>query len=114
MATTTTEVRAHLVRALEADVVGPFDPELREELLDLPPSRFYLTGFLAPEAAREQNDPEAEDDTPEAGDVLDEEDSAGQEPEPKQRRRFPASITLQAMKRRHGRISPPPYSRPQA
>ncbi|MCA9664093.1 MAG: DISARM system helicase DrmA [Myxococcales bacterium] len=92
MATTTTEVRAHLVRALEADVVGPFDPELREELLDLPPSRFYLTGFLAPEAAREQNDPEAEDDTPEAGDVLDEEDSAGQEPEPKQRRRFPASM----------------------
>jgi hypothetical protein len=88
-----THVRSHLVGALQADLVGPFDPELREELLRLPPSRFYLTGFLAPEDAREEADPTAEDELA-AGDDDFEEETAGQEPEPKQRRRFPASMGL--------------------
>jgi hypothetical protein len=49
-----TDVREHLVRALEHDLVGPFTPD---ELLPLPPSRWYLTGFLAPQTARDLGDP---------------------------------------------------------
>jgi hypothetical protein len=47
-------IRDQLVRALEADLVGPFDVDnpKAEELLVLPPLRWYLTGFLAPETAR--------------------------------------------------------------
>jgi hypothetical protein len=58
-------VRAHLVRALEADLVGPY--EEREEL-DRAPSRTYLTGFLVPREDRRadplsdtEDDVEAED-----------------------------------------------------
>ena len=40
------EVRSRLIAALEADLVGPFDPAGGEEVLLLPPSRWYLTGFL--------------------------------------------------------------------
>jgi len=53
-----TAPRAHLVRALEADLIGPFRRVLlgpkgeegldSEEILKLLPSRWYLTGFLAP------------------------------------------------------------------
>ena len=42
---TSAAVRSHLVRALEADLVGPYE-ELEE--LDRAPSRTYLTGFLVP------------------------------------------------------------------
>src|SRR5581483_5513983 len=48
------ETRDHLIEALEADLVGPFGREPGEEVsaaqeaLKLAPSRFYLTGFLAP------------------------------------------------------------------
>ncbi len=50
-----TEVREHLIAALHADLVGPFlpateDGEEAEEVLKLSPSRWYLTGFLAPPA----------------------------------------------------------------
>ena len=58
-------VREHLVRALEADLVGPFDPESGAEILPLAPSRWYLTGFLAPQGV-EDEDPD--DSSPEAGD----------------------------------------------
>jgi hypothetical protein len=51
-----TEDREHLVRALEADLVGPFDPAVPAEVLLLAPPRWYLTGFLAPVAARDRLD----------------------------------------------------------
>ena len=54
-------VRAALVAALEADLVGPFDPASGHEVLPLPPSRWYLTGFLAPQFGRA---PEARIRTP--------------------------------------------------
>ena len=41
---TSSLVRAHLVRALEAELVGPYS---EHEELDRAPSRTYLTGFLA-------------------------------------------------------------------
>ena len=52
------DVRARLLAALEADLVGPFalgDPNVTaaeahasSETLPIPPSRWYFTGFLAP------------------------------------------------------------------
>lgn len=51
------------VTALHADLVGPFDPDgSGEELLELAPSRWYLTGFLAPKAARETNSADDDDE----------------------------------------------------
>ncbi|MEM9553685.1 MAG: DISARM system helicase DrmA [Acidobacteriota bacterium] len=61
-----TRAREHLVRALEADLIGPYDlPEagradMSEELLRIPPSRWYLTGFLAPTAERVVEETEEE------------------------------------------------------
>jgi hypothetical protein len=62
-----TGVRAHLVGALEADLVGPYAPVGQgegapAEVLPLPPSRWYLTGFLAPEGERDPEDAEADAD----------------------------------------------------
>jgi hypothetical protein len=99
--TTTPDLRDHLVRALTADLVGPYDLDQPEasETLKLPPSRWYLTGFLAPEKAREA--PELEDPTEDealgVGNDEDEEETAGQEPEPKQRKRLPASLGLSVL-----------------
>jgi hypothetical protein len=58
------DVRVHLIAALEADLVGPFDPSSGQEVLPLPPSRWYLTGFLAPKlgALPDPDDPDAEGD----------------------------------------------------
>lgn len=47
------DVRQRLIDALEADLVGPFlgdqHPGGGQEVLPLPPSRWYMTGFLAPQ-----------------------------------------------------------------
>jgi hypothetical protein len=87
-------VRASLVASLEADLIGPFSSSASgEELLPLPPSRWYLTGFLSPSAAREVEDPTEAEELP-AGSELDDEEAAGAEPEPKQRHRFPASMGM--------------------
>ncbi|MBD2428240.1 DISARM system helicase DrmA [Phormidium sp. FACHB-1136] len=54
--TTSTEVRQNLLDALQIDLVGP-DPaspyfgRYKEELLSQAPSKWYLTGFLAPYGA---------------------------------------------------------------
>lgn len=57
------EVRQSLVAALQADLVGPFDPNAPEpEVLPLAPSRWYLTGFVVPEGNREVVDLTAQDD----------------------------------------------------
>ena len=88
-------VRCHLVQALRADLIGPFDAA-GEELLSLPPSRWYLLGFLAPEAAREPEDPTADDELG-AGDDDDDDDTATREPEVKRRHRLPASMGLSVL-----------------
>lgn len=44
-----TQVRDQLLSALERDLIGPLQ---EDELLPLPPSRWYLTGFLAPQGDR--------------------------------------------------------------
>ena len=46
---TSVEARDELVRIQEDDLIGPKPGEPHaSELLDAPPSRFYLTGFLIP------------------------------------------------------------------
>ncbi len=102
-----TATRDHLVRALKADLVGPFaagtpEENTAEEVLPLPPSRWYLTGFLAPEEGRKQEDPDAAHD-PEAEDELaagsdeTEEETQGQEPESKRKNFLPASLGMSVL-----------------
>lgn len=94
-----TSVRDHIVQALERDLVGPFvDPgeNDRDEVVPLPPSRWYLTGFLAPQASRVLDDPTEEDELG-AGDDLDDEEARGPEPAPKQRSPLPASLGLSVL-----------------
>lgn len=93
---TSTSVREHLVGALEADLVGPFDPAAPVEVLSLAPSKWYLTGLLAPMAARDPKDPDADDENA-AGSDEDDEETAGPEPEAKQKNLFPASMGLSAL-----------------
>jgi hypothetical protein len=106
--TSPVDVREHLVRALEADLVGPFTPaptpgsegagRAAEETLPLAPSRWYHVGFLAPEAGRDAQDPTDEDELGAGSDEDDEEDQ-GPEPEPKQKHRLPASIGVSVLLR---------------
>lgn len=95
-----TDVRKHLVEALEADLVGPFVPDSHpqsgQEVLPIAPSRWYLTGFLAPQGGRAP-DPEDRDSTDDglaAGSETQAEDAGTDEPEPKRPVRFPASMGL--------------------
>ncbi len=92
-----TAARDQLLSALEADLIGPFsrDPEA-SEVLPLPPARWYLTGFLAPEGARETGDP-TDDEEAAAGSDEDAEEAGSHEPEPKQRNRFPASMGMSVL-----------------
>lgn len=96
------DVRAALVAALQADLVGPFSgaAESTEELT-LAPSRWYLTGFLAPKADRETKDPTAEDELGVGADDEDENEAAP-EPEPKQKNNFPASLGMSVLLPAHG------------
>ncbi|MFI5297924.1 MAG: DISARM system helicase DrmA [Polyangiales bacterium] len=92
------DVRARLVEALEADLVGPFVPDAHaqggQEVLPIAPSRWYLTGFLAPQAARtpDAEDRDSTDDALAAGSQTQAEDAGNDEPEPKKQVRFPASM----------------------
>lgn len=89
------DVREFLVRALEADLVGPFDPRAATELLPIAPSRFYLTGFLVPKGARITEDPDDDDELTGVGDDADSGDAeAGQEAPPKQRQFLPSSCGM--------------------
>src|SRR5262245_51545674 len=95
MATSSADVRDRLVRALEADLVGPFDLDAgSQEVLPLPPSRWYLTGFLVPQTRREVEDP-TEDDELGAGE--DDDDDTPTEPEVKRRSLLPASIGMSVL-----------------
>jgi hypothetical protein len=46
---TSADVRARITHALTLDLIGPeADEPQADEVLSAPPSRRYLTGFLAP------------------------------------------------------------------
>jgi hypothetical protein len=95
-----TAPRDHLVRALHADLIGPYqlDEEriTAQEILELPPSRHYLTGFLVPEEDREPEDDSADDELG-AGSDEPEEETQGEEPAEKRRNLWPASIGLSVL-----------------
>ncbi|OGR09990.1 MAG: helicase [Deltaproteobacteria bacterium RIFOXYB12_FULL_58_9] len=98
MTTTSAEVRASLVEALELDLVGPgHDSLLATEVLPQAPSRWYLTGFLVPhEAALEQKaDPDSDEELGE-GDSDADEDAA---PEKTSARKayFPSSMGMSVL-----------------
>ncbi len=96
MTQTQTEPREHLIRALQADLIGPFDPDSPVgEVLPLAPSRWYLTGFLAPANGREVLEPT--DDEIAAGPDVPEEETTGHEPEPKQKSRLPSSLGMSVL-----------------
>jgi len=102
MASSPSELREQLIRALEADLIGPFDPESGEEVLRLPPSRWYLTGFLAPQGGREpidprEQDPLGEDELGVEDDHDEESGGTERESEPKQKNRLPASMGLSVL-----------------
>jgi hypothetical protein len=94
------DVRAALVAALEADLIGPFVPDSHaqggQEVLPIGPSRWYLTGFLAPQGGRAPDieDRDSTDDGLAAGSESSNEDAGSDEPEPKRPVRFPASMGL--------------------
>ena len=94
------DVRQHLVEALEADLIGPFVPDGHpqggQEVLPNAPSRFYLTGFLAPQGGRvpDKDDQDSEDGELAAGTDSQKEDAGQDEPEAKRPVRFPASMGL--------------------
>ena len=94
------EVRAHLVAALRADLVGPFSgDDDAEEVWDLAPSKRYLCGFLVPREQAKVED--EEDDDPSTGDELGAGNDPGQEsqndPQAKRRPMLPSSIGLSVL-----------------
>jgi len=98
---TDTKPRDHLVRALYADLIGPYqldeDGIAEQELLELPPSRYYLTGFLSPEVERAPEEV-AEDDPLAIGDDENEEETHGSaQEEPKGRNLWPASVGISVL-----------------
>ena len=96
------EVRRHIVDALYADLVGPHTGRKAHtssaELLDVPPSRFYLMGFLAPLGDRDTEDPTSDEEL-DAGDDLDDDEnnSDASSNEPKRRKMLPASLGLSVL-----------------
>jgi len=89
--------RQHLLGALEADLIGPYDPTTGDEVLTLPPLRWYLTGFLIPEGQAQTNATLAgdEDEQMESGDDSPDEHTA--EPDSKQRPTLPSSLGLSVL-----------------
>lgn len=82
MGTRPVEVRARLIDALRRDLVGPGpqDADLAREALKENPSRWYLTGFLAPSPEGAGAAADEPDDLDEEGDPLFGDD-AGADPE---------------------------------
>ncbi|MBI5162747.1 MAG: hypothetical protein HY985_02470 [Magnetospirillum sp.] len=102
--TNSTEIRATLVDTLRRDLVGPAsgDADLARERLSENPSRWYLTGFLAPaEDEPEEDDPAVQEEMDLEAESAERDGAGGAagddaEPEaPSVRRRFlPSSVGL--------------------
>ncbi len=91
--------RAHLLESLRADLIGPYDPESGHEVLVFPPIRWYLTGFLVPEASARNEVASSgdEDEDYAAGDEPGGEDTPSSEPEAKHRPILPSSLGLSVL-----------------
>ena len=94
---TSADVRRELVQTLGLDLIGPDrDSDLRSEVLPQAPSRWYLTGFLVPiDAAEDQKTDEAADEgVDEVGKGGGVDDDAVPEPAAARRAFFPSSMGL--------------------
>src|SRR3712207_5469399 len=94
---TPVDVRRKLVHTLGLDLVGPDrDSELLNEVLPQAPSRWYLTGFLVPTDAPEEqkSDEAAVEGVDEVSDAGGTDDAATPEPAAARRAVFPSSMGL--------------------
>ena len=97
---TAADVRDRLTRALRLDLVGPEPDESQiSEILDRPPSRWYLTGFLVPTdapASQKSEETDQGDLDLGAGPTGDEDENT---PEPQAARRgyFPSSMGVSVL-----------------
>ena len=100
MATTALEVRKDLVDALQIDLIGPTGPlGDHNEILPQAPSRWYLTGFLVPTDADEEQrcDPTSNDELDQAAEPAGADDDDTPE-KPAARRSFlPSSIGVSVL-----------------
>src|SRR5438045_2685648 len=93
--TTSVQARAHLVDALFANFVGPSNlKSTSTKKLPLTPSRLYLTGFLAQQKTRKQDDVTTDKELAAGDDDKNEAQKKPHEPEPKLKQQLPASISL--------------------
>jgi hypothetical protein len=94
------EIRENLISALNLDLVGPSKGHaLEAEVLPQSPSRWYLTGFLAPlDAGENQRADDAPDETlDELGDSKGTDDAAPPEPPSAKRAFFPSSMGMSVL-----------------
>ena len=95
---TPAEIRDTLVDALQLDLVGPTpnDRERAQEVLIQAPSKWYLTGFLAPFGAKpdDRSDPTADEASDEIGTGNSSEDSQTPEAAAARKALFPSSMGL--------------------
>ena len=100
MATTALEVREQLVDALRLDLVGPSgvlgNPQ---EVLAQAPSRWYLTGFLVPTDADEEQrcDPTSNDELDQAAEPVGLDDDATPEQPAARRSYLPSSMGISVL-----------------
>ena len=100
--TTSADVRATLVDALNLDLVGPTpdDAAHAEEIIRQAPSKWYLTGFLAPFGAPSdlRSDDDADDDLPEEVTANDSSEDSKNPDKPAARKAlFPSSMGLSCL-----------------
>ncbi|TVR15374.1 MAG: helicase [Phormidium sp. GEM2.Bin31] len=96
---TSAEVRQHLIKALQLDLIGPSpeDEERSQEILkDESPSRWYLTGFLVPYEAglSDRSDPTADDEFTELSEHPRNDDNTEPEAASARKAYFPSSMGL--------------------
>ena len=98
---TSADVRARLTHALRLDLIGPeADEPQADELLPIPPSRFYLTGFLAPlnaPASQKADDDEQGELELAAASGGAEDDDSTPDPPTAKRGQFPSSIGVSVL-----------------
>jgi hypothetical protein len=91
---TSADVRARLTHALRLDLIGPAATEPQAaEILNRAPTRWYLSGFLAPwnapAAQKEDEEGQEEIEGLQAGESGDDDDDHAREGQAARRGRFP-------------------------
>lgn len=102
--TTSAEVRQQLIEALKLDLIGPtpMHPEdFQREIIEQAPSKWYLSGFLAPSGAsislRSDDSPDADNELEALTEKPNSEDDAPPEPAAARKSLFPASLGISAL-----------------